>query len=464
LALENLHSQIDRIVTRRISLGVTGFARAGKTVFLGAATHALLTADAWAARRGQGPLAGFGPFERRQLRSVRIRDDINTALPQFPFRRVRDSLVGTSAHWPDPTEGTSRLVLELNIEPSKGIERWLSKRHIGRFDHLQIELVDYPGEWLIDLPMLEQSYEDWSASMLKLASSAARVDLSEDYLKLVRSLDVVGAVDEEIVSSLSDGWAQYLFRAAAAGLTLNQPGRMLRPDTFKNSPILRFAPIPTVITAPTLHKYMSARFDQYKKQVIAPFYRDYFARIDRQIVLLDVVRALEQGREVFLEMERALEQTLRSFNYSKGGVLARLLGSRTSKVLFAATKADHVTRGDRANLENMLRGMLARVDESLPGKAERVGVMALASIRATEDYTTDQPPKREILRGKPAGAEEIGQWDPGGLPLDMPPDWEKIYFQFLRFEPPVTKNALLEGFPAINLGKALNFLIGEEIP
>jgi predicted YcjX-like family ATPase len=356
------------------------------------------------------------------------------------------------------------LVIELEIEPGKGFKRWLSKRNLGRMDHLQVELVDYPGEWLIDLPMLEQSYEDWSERMLKIASSPARTELSAGYLSLLQSLDMSGPVDEEIVSSLADGWAQYLFKAAEAGLTLNQPGRMLRPDTLKNSPVLRFAPIPAEIAAPKLRKHMTKRFDQYKKEVITPFYRDYFARIDRQIVLVDVVRALEQGEEVFLEMERALEETLRSFNYSKGGVLARLLGSRTSKVLFAATKADHVTRGDRANLENMLRGMLARVDESLPGKAERVGVMALASIRATEDYTTDHAPKREILRGKPAGEKEAGQWDPGGLPLDMPPDWEKVYFQFLRFEPPVTKNALLEGFPAINLGKALDFLIGEEIP
>ncbi|MBE1043557.1 YcjX family protein, partial [Escherichia coli] len=33
---------------------------------------------------------------------------------------------------------------------------------------LYLEIVDYPGEWLLDLPMLEQDYLAWSRQMAGL--------------------------------------------------------------------------------------------------------------------------------------------------------------------------------------------------------------------------------------------------------------------------------------------------------
>jgi predicted YcjX-like family ATPase len=39
---------------------------------------------------------------------------------------------------------------------------------------LRIEIVDYPGEWLLDLPLLGQSYAEWSRVMLDLARHGVR--------------------------------------------------------------------------------------------------------------------------------------------------------------------------------------------------------------------------------------------------------------------------------------------------
>jgi predicted YcjX-like family ATPase len=453
---DSIQRQIDLLTSRTLRLGVTGFARAGKTVFLGAVAQALLTAAAWKSRRGQGPLAGFAPFESRTFRSVCIRDDIDPTFPQFPFRQVRDCLVGHTAQWPEPTEGLSQLILDIHFEP-KGMLGSLKR------SHLIIYLVDYPGEWLIDLPMLEQGYAEWSEQMWKLANSGSRAALSADFCKEVSDLASKKEVNEDIVTRIAQLWSHYLTIAAEKGLVLNQPGRMIRPDSLRGSPVLRFFPLPPELDHLALRKKLELRFDQYKSEVVKPFYKDHFAKVDRQIVLLDVLRAIELGEEAFSEMEGALERTLRSFNYSKGGVLDWLVGRRTTKVLFAATKADHVIRGDRSNLAILLREMIAKIAINVPGEVIEFDVQALASICATEDYMTTQPPQREILFGRPAGGKETGQWDPGGLPLDIPPDWQSVHFQFLRFEPPVVQKALLEGFPAINLGKALDFLIGEDI-
>lgn len=449
------HNIIESLYTHKITIGVTGFSRAGKTVFIGALAQALLTADAWSSRRGQGPLAQFGPFERGQFRCARIRDDINSHLPQFPFRTVRNNLTGRDTKWPEPTEGISRLVIDLDF---------LSRKWGKRIRHVQIELVDYPGEWLVDLPMLEQTYGKWSDLVLLQATKGLRRNWSNDYFDELRDIPSNQLFDGDITSRLSECWTDYLQQAADNGLTRNQPGRLLRPDALRHSPMLRLAPLPDQLRNTKLGEGMAKRFEEYKKKVIKPFYRDHFKNMDRQIVLMDVLRTLELGESSFNEMTETLKDTLSSFRYSRGGLLSGIGRAKTSHVLFAATKADHVTRGDRANLEQMVRRMLSLVDEynHLRSQAAYVNMMALASVRATEDRMTIKSPKREILYGLPEGEEGYGQWDPGGLPLDMPPDWSAVHFKFFKFAPAPMVNSLSEGFPAINLGKALEFLIGDD--
>ena len=41
---------------------------------------------------------------------------------------------------------------------------------------------------------------------------------------------------------------------------------------------------------------MERRFEAYKTRVVRPFFRDHFQRIDRQIVLVDVLAAWTPAR------------------------------------------------------------------------------------------------------------------------------------------------------------------------
>ncbi len=439
----------------KIKLGVTGFARTGKTVFIGSLVQALLTADSWKNRRGQGPLAQFTPFELDHFKCASIRDDVHSDLPQFPFRKVRDSLIDKNTDWPIATDGISHLVLDLDYH-SKGMI-WRREKKI------QLELIDYPGEWLADLPMMAQTYATWSDDMLARSKKVKRAAWSKAYFDEISRVDAEQD-DEGILERLSDLWEEYLQMAAAEGLVFNQPGRLLRPGTMRHSPVLRLVPLPKTLRGGRLGKKLKSRFKAYNKKVVRPFYKNYFANIDRQIVMVDVLHTLELGEDAYNELIDALKLVLKSFNFGKGNILDWLKGHNTSHVLFAATKADHVTRGDRANLEQFLRKMIRQIDDDNQFKSsvKNHDVMEIASVTASEDRMTVQPPKREILYGKPHHASEAGAYDPGGLPLDAPPDWGNIEFQFLHFLPSPMPNAFDEGFPAINLGKALNFLIGDD--
>lgn len=457
---------LGELLSKKRSIGITGFSRAGKTVFIGSLAQALLRADAWEGRRGQGPLAGYGRFQRGTFRIAYIRDDIHGDEPQFPLRRVRDALCGVDPRWPAPTEGLSRLVMDLEFQKTgtKKRSRWKPTvlESLGR-GHCRIELIDYPGEWLIDLPMLKIDFPTWSENLLERAKRGRREELSREYFSILEAGSPPKSFDEEFALKLVDAWTAYLETAAREGLVFNQPGRLLRPDRFAHSPVLRLVPLPSSWADSEFYAGMTRRYKDYGKSVIKPFYKKHFARIDRQIVLVDLLQALCHGEEAFNEMLDALRDALKSFSYGRGGFLDRLIGKPTSHLLFAATKADHVTRSDRRNLEGLLKDMVLLVDDDnmiLKGPAN-IDYMALASVCATEDRMTVSAPKREVLFGHREGAAGPEQLDPGGLPLDLPPNWKEIHFEFMRFEPVQNKRALKEGFDSINIGKALDFLIGD---
>ena len=102
--------------------------------------------------------------------------------------------------------------------------------------------------------------------------------------------------------------------------------------------------------------------------------------------------------------------------------------------------------------------------------------MALASVRATLDrpLKVDLPTAqrkgqegvsiniRQVLFGKRAGRDAPKHYDPNDLPRDFPPDWDNMAFHFLEFEPNPDPKARYQGFQSINLGRALEFLIGDK--
>ncbi len=65
--------------------------------------------------------------------------------------------------WPDSTRAISQLRLTIEYESASAWGRWLSP---GK---LSVDIVDYPGEWLLDLPLLGKSYAEFSADSFALA-------------------------------------------------------------------------------------------------------------------------------------------------------------------------------------------------------------------------------------------------------------------------------------------------------
>ena len=147
-------------------------------------------------------------------------------------------------------------------------------------------------------------------------------------------------------------------------MSLLPPGRFLMPGNLAGSPALTFAPLelPADGTAPdgSLWAMMRRRYEAYKDVVVRPFFRDHFARLDRQIVLVDALAAFNAGPEALHDLEAALTGILDCFRIGRSTLFSNLFRPRIDRILFAATKADHLHQSSHDRLEAVLRRTVAK--------------------------------------------------------------------------------------------------------
>src|SRR5205807_1696622 len=86
----------------------------------------------------------------------------------------------------------------------------------------------------------------------------------------------------------------------------------------------------------------------------------------------------------------ALAAIVKSFRYGHGSILAKMLrGPHIDKVMFAATKADHVPDIARDHLAALLRNMAALPALEIRSANAQLDVTAVAAVIATEEDTQE---------------------------------------------------------------------------
>ena len=160
----------------------------------------------------------------------------NDTLPRFEYEMHLGALTGPEPHWPESTRSVSELRLSLRVRPS-GLLSGLSG---PRTVHLDI--VDYPGEWLLDLGLLEKSYASWSEETLRRLETRP---IGTDYMTILGATDLTAPLDEPVAQNLARTFTQYLHAARIKGFSDCTPGRFLLPGDLEGSPVLTFAPLPS---------------------------------------------------------------------------------------------------------------------------------------------------------------------------------------------------------------------------
>jgi len=457
-----LNALVNRGVDRHLRLAVTGLSRSGKTAFITAMVHQLLNIHNGA----RLPL--FSAVREERLLGVKRVPQRDFGTPRFTWDEGIAQLYGTPPTWPTPTRGVSEMRLALRYRSNDSL-----LRHFTDSATLYLEIVDYPGEWLLDLPMLAQDYTSWSRQMTGMLQGHRR-EWSARWRQLCAGLDPLAPADENRLAEIADAWTAYLHQCKAEGLHFIQPGRFILPGEMAGAPALQFFPWPDVddtgeaklaqADRSSNAGMLRERFNYYCENVVKGFYKNYFLRFDRQIVLVDCLQPLNSGPQAFNDMRLALTQLMQSFHYGQRTLFRRLFSPVIDKLLFAATKADHVTVDQHANMVSLLQQLVTDAWQNAAFEGIDIDCLGLAAVQATESGLVDvNGDKIPALRGDRLSDGKPLTVYPGDVPARLPGQafWEKQGFQFEAFRPRVMD--VDTPMPHIRLDAALEFLLGDKL-
>ena len=442
-----------------IRVGVTGLSRAGKTVFITSLVANLLN---------RGRMPQFHAAVSGAIQAAYLQPQPDDTVPRFEYETYLAALTASEPHWPQGTQRISALRLSLKVQPGGFFSTLSGPRRV------HLDIVDYPGEWLLDLSLLDKAFATWSAESL------ARVPDHPDgaaFEAALAACDPSNGFGEPQAQDLAAAFTTYLNGAREAGFSDCTPGRFLMPGELEGSPVLTFAPLPLVQSPArkSLWREFERRYESYKRNIVRPFFRDHFARIDRLIVLVDVLGAIHAGPQAVEDMRGAMADILTAFRPGQNSFLSRLFqGRRIDKILFAATKADHLHHQQHPQLTAITEALLRDAKDRAEFSGAVTQAMSIAALRTTvEDTRNHNGAALGVVRGQLLGSNKQAAFYPGELPSDpvrlLGParsgaqKWLDADYEVMSFAPaPLTLRAG-DGPPHIRLDKAAQFLLGDRL-
>lgn len=457
-----LTALMNRSVDRHLRLAVTGLSRSGKTAFITSLVNQLLNIH------GGARLPLFSVAREDRLLGVKRVPQRDMGIQRFTYDEGLAQLYGDPPAWPTPTRGVSEMQLALRFRSQDSL-----LRHFKQTATLYLEIVDYPGEWLLDLPMLAQDYLSWSRQMNGLLQGD-RAEWAAEWRQLCTTLDPLAPADENRLAAIADAWTRYLLRCKQEGLHFIQPGRFVLPGDMAGAPALQFFPWPQLKEGDEARlaqadkgsniAMLRARYDYYCQHVVKGFYKNHFLRFDRQIVLVDCLQPLNSGPQAFNDMRLALTQLMQSFHYGQRTLFRRLFSPVIDKLLFAATKADHITADQHANLVSLLQQLVQDAWQNAAFEGINMDCLGLASVQATQSGLVDhQGQQIPALRGHRLSDSAPLTVFPGEVPSRLPGSafWQQQGFHFEQFRP--QRLDVDRPLPHIRMDAALEFLLGDKL-
>ena len=348
-------------------------------------------------------------------------------MPRFDHEAHLAALAADPPAWPARTNASSLLALDLVI-PRSGFAQALPPQRV------RLEFLDYPGEWLLDLPLLRTSFAAWSGRTLHHLESRPE---AAEFRAFQAGLPRNAPADESLAQA-----GHRLYRAALerlrneAGLALLQPGRFLMPAP---GPEPGWTPFFPHRGAGPLQALLESRYEAYKEAVQRDLSDPLFGNLDRLVVLVDLLSALHNGPAAFRDTQDALAAAAGALRWRRSLLetavaLTRLQAPpRTiARVVFAATKADHVGERQRGNLTALLRQVVA------PTAPVRAAYFSMAAVRCTnEEVIQFAGHAVSGVIGRRLNDERPVRFYPGEVPHEPPGAtfWQHPFLDLPNFEP-----------------------------
>lgn len=451
-ALDKSHWAAERLLDKRICIGITGLSGAGKSTLISSLIYQLSHPD-------RAQLPGFAPALNGRLLGAELHPALDTGLPLFEYQRCLDALTANPPRWPESTRDLSALELHVHLQG----------RRLGR-DYRQkviLELRDYPGEWLMDLPLLNMDFATWCRHQRDLLDGAPRADLAPELMARLQSLTPEMALDPTQLDSLWQNYRQFLRDCRSERkLSYLQPGRALL-----DSEEYGFFPLPALghhsrdelqsLPEDSVYKVLEGRYKEYVEDQVAPFVDSHFRHLDRQLVLVDLIGTLFAGEESLEDMRKAFGHIADTFRYGSSGLLRKLWRPRIDRLVFAATKVDQVLAADHDALRQLLGQQLQQVFSGARHRGLPLYCEAIAAVRCSNESVRDG---RRMLVGHAMDGSYLG-FENAEIMAHLPQDSEWRHYNGglpPQLRPPVGIGC--EGYmPHIRIDALLNLLLGDKV-
>ena len=407
-----------------------------------------------------------GAVSEARLDGVVLRPQPDHATPRFPYEGHLKNLQATPPNWPQPTQTVSQLRLSVRYRPGS-----FFKRQLGEQRTLNIDIIDYPGEWLVDLSLLRRTYREWSTEALAALEGSSHGSATA-YLAHLGDIDPRAVEDDVTAQGLSDRFRDALSVVGATAWAIQRiaPGRFRHPGDLAGTPLTTFAPLPSWPAEFTgrgsLWSMMEQRYDSYRRHVSRAFFERHVAKLDRQIVLVDPFSLVEGAAGELDAFRHLLQDILACFRYGQAAWPRFLFGSKIEKVVFAASKCDLVPTDQHERIEGFLKALLSETQNRARFSRSAVTTMAISALRTTsDDHRRIDGAVLPCVRGIPSDGSAPICYYPGRFPAHPGEikSGSKDGFRSRAFQPPPSVGMDARGVPHLRLDKIIEHLIGDAL-
>ncbi|MCX2779605.1 YcjX family protein [Microbulbifer thermotolerans] len=460
--LRRLHREVrdkslwvaERLLDRRVCVGITGLSGAGKSTLLTSLIYQL-------SHPQKAQLPGFAPALNGDLLGAELKPALDSGLPPFDYEQCLAALMSQPPRWPESTREESAMELHIHLR---------RRRHLTGRDTktLILELRDYPGEWLMDLPLLRMDYRDWCRHQAHLIGTDSRAGLAPQLISELAALDPGATAQPARLEALWQDYRQFLLDCRGQRkLSYLQPGRaLLDRENYGLVPMLDLRGYSSeqleALSEETNYQFLAQRYRDYVRKRVVPFVENHFRHLDRQLVLVDMIGTLFAGEQALDDMRLAFDHIADTFRYGQSGFLRKLWRPRVDRLLFAATKADQVLAADHDNLRQLLGQQLLQAFAGARHRGLPLYCEAIAAVRCSNEGVRNG---RRMLMGHDLEGRYLG-FENAEICAQVPRDGE-AWNHYSGTAPPQLRPpaGMAAGgcIPHIRVDALLNLLLGDKV-
>ena len=419
-------------------IAITGLSRSGKTIFITSLIDQLLL------QKKITPITS-----KKKAFHVTIKSP-TTLIKRFDYYSLK-KIIKEYHQWPSGTDDITSTILEFETK---------SRYSFLNNSKFRIELIDYPGEWILDIAMMGLSYEQWSEKTINWMKNIDEEKV-KGYLTSLHELSD-NSKGEGIENNIHQQYSSMLSFLKSHHYSNLTPGRFLMPSDLAHDPILCFAPIHQ--SCSPLHQVFKERYEYYLENIVKNIQLEHFRGFDRQIVLIDVIEALQNGHYCYSDMKEGLRSMLSLYDHKNKNFISQWFSSSIKKVIFIATKADLITASQHNNYSVLLNEMVEDIRKKMDIDHIKTATHIVSSVKCTESIVREHEGKKlSCIQGISSKENKKVVLYPGEMPhsFPSPQEWDNKDYHYEVFLPaniPYKDNI---PFEHINMDKVINSMIGE---